>query len=179
MASSEGILGMTVNPLRFHLLVHYFLCVMQTLWRYSPRIFCFQNSSVKNPCREVSDFCLLVTYSFYVLQKCILLFYEFNVKISLKYSIINIFSFSVKYCIHYLNILCYKPILKFFSFFLSFFLSFLIWLLLPIHCRCRVLLLHPVHTHTHTHTVGFLWTRDRPLVNTLNFFCIRLSQLLV
>jgi hypothetical protein len=40
-------------------------------------------------------------------------------------------------------------------------LSFLLWPLLPIHCRCRALLLHLItlrntqtHTHTHKHTLS-------------------------
>jgi len=151
MASSEGILGMMANPLRFHL--HPFPGVIQMLWRYSTQDILLPKLIHKNPCREVSDFRLLGIYSSVYCKNIILLFSGFNVKVSLKYNIINNCSFSVKYSMHYLNIFCCKPIFK-----ISFFLSFSFWSLLPTHCRCRLLLLHvftlsDTHTHhTHTHT---------------------------
>jgi hypothetical protein len=49
--------------------------------------------------------------------------------------------------------------------FLSFLLSFLVGLLLPIHCRCRWLLMHLI-TLNDTHPGGHLLTRDRPGAHT-------------
>ena len=58
----------------------------------------------------------------------------------------------------------HSSLIKYFSFYFS----FLVWPLLPIHFKCRGLMLHPItlnHTHiyacTRTCMVELLWKRDR------------------
>ena len=144
MASSEGILGMMVNPLRFHL--HPFPVVIQMLWRYSIQDILLPKFTHKNPCRKVSDFRLL---GFYISVYCKKIFYYFqgsNVKISLKYNMINNFSFSV-------NFFVVSWSWNFLSFFLSSFLSYsdccyLVTAGVDCYCcKCS-------HSMTQTHKLG-------------------------
>ena len=58
------------------------------------------------------------------------------------------------------------------------FLYFLVWLFVPTYCRCAAFCctwsVNDTHTqarthtytHTRTHSVGFLWTRDRPVAES-------------
>ena len=68
------------------------------------------------------------------------------------------------YCVILLSI---YPNRRNISHYAAVFLYFSVRFLLPIYCRCRMLLLHLITlSDTHTNSVGLLWMRDRPFVGT-------------